>query len=102
MLLDHRDKADKWKQHLSQAGNKRKACSGGDPLNRKRIHEPGSGHEPEDNSMCRRYREADDGTWREGMMGMLIDGSIQVMDKSSQEEYCREVTGEKINKRGRW
>jgi len=102
MLLDYRDKVDKWKGRLRQAWKKWEACSGGDPLNRLRIKESGSGHEPDESSMCHRNKELENGTWRRVMGEMLIDGNIPVLEGCYGKEYCREVTGAKINKHGRW
>jgi len=90
MLLDHRDRVDKWKEHLGKVCGE--YCPGGTPLGRLRDSDTGSGQEPGNDSMCQSNRGMGDGTWRERLREMLIDGSVLC---AVDEEYCREVTGGK-------
>ena len=106
-MLEHRYKV--YKEPLGRLKIERKAGSGQDPLGRLKPKViPGSGQEPDEPSMYRKYAEADAGTWRERMREMLPDGSVLYLKKGPHKkkgpykEHCREVTGKKINKLGRW
>ena len=83
MLLEHREKV--YEYPLSgTANNKESVSSGHEPLGRLKVKwNTGSGQKPDIPSMCQRYEEADDGTWRERqrVSNMLADGSVFILMK---------------------